>query len=119
MKSIPASSARWMMRIDSSWSVSPQAPNIIAPGHRLLTGTPVFPRYRVCIRFSLSTSPGSAVQDVLGDGDRGHRPGPPGVEGEVDDDLLELLVGYAVLARAGQVSAELFGAAVGDQRRDG
>jgi hypothetical protein len=31
MKLIPASSARWMMRVESSWSVLPQAPNIIVP----------------------------------------------------------------------------------------
>src|SRR3954449_777001 len=37
MKLIPASSAPWMMRIESSWSVLPQAPNIIAPRHRGLT----------------------------------------------------------------------------------
>ena len=31
MKLIPASSALWMMRIESSWSGLPMAPNIIAP----------------------------------------------------------------------------------------
>jgi hypothetical protein len=30
-KLMPASKARWMMRIESSWSVLPQAPN--EPGH--------------------------------------------------------------------------------------
>jgi hypothetical protein len=30
MKLIPASSAAWMIRIESSWSGLPQAPNIIA-----------------------------------------------------------------------------------------
>src|SRR3954447_15710611 len=50
MKLIPASSARWMMRIDSSWSVLPQAPNIIAPRHSGLTLTPVLPRWRVSTR---------------------------------------------------------------------
>src|SRR4051812_36480259 len=44
MKLMPASSARWMMRIDSSWSVSPHAPNIIAPRQSGLTLTPVRPR---------------------------------------------------------------------------
>src|SRR3954454_21185384 len=46
MKLIPASSARWMIRIESSWSVLPQAPNIIAPRHRGLTFTPVRPSGR-------------------------------------------------------------------------
>src|SRR5213596_1264940 len=46
MKLIPASSARWMIRTDSSWSGLPHAPNIIAPRHRLLTETPVRPRGR-------------------------------------------------------------------------
>jgi hypothetical protein len=45
----PASSVRWMMRMLSSWSLVPHSPNIIAPRHRLLTETPVFPRYRVCM----------------------------------------------------------------------
>src|SRR4051794_25033917 len=35
-----------MMRIDWSWSGSPQAPNIIAPRHSLLTETPVRPSGR-------------------------------------------------------------------------
>src|SRR5450755_698840 len=35
-----------MMRIDASWSVSPQAPNIIAPRHRGETLTPVPPSAR-------------------------------------------------------------------------
>src|SRR6188472_2543488 len=46
-KLIPASSARWMMRIDSSWSALPQAPNIIAPRQRGLTLTPVCPSVRL------------------------------------------------------------------------
>src|SRR4051812_36691176 len=44
MKLMPASSARWMIAIDLSWSVSPQAPNIIAPRQSGLTWTPVVPR---------------------------------------------------------------------------
>src|SRR3954454_522777 len=43
---MPASSAAWMMRIDSSWSGLPHEPNIIAPRHSLLTETPVRPRGR-------------------------------------------------------------------------
>src|SRR3954453_17412709 len=43
---MPASSAAWMIRIESSWSGLPQAPNIIAPRHSGLTLTPVLPRLR-------------------------------------------------------------------------
>src|SRR5918998_5417210 len=46
MKLTPASSALWMIRIDSSWSVSPQDPNIIAPRQSGLTLTPVRPSAR-------------------------------------------------------------------------
>jgi hypothetical protein len=46
MKVIPASRAAWMIRIESLWSGLPQAPNIIAPRHSLLTETPVRPRLR-------------------------------------------------------------------------
>src|SRR3954451_19819775 len=49
MKLIPASSARWMIRIESSWSVLPQAPNIIAPRQSGLTCTPVLPSVRYSI----------------------------------------------------------------------
>src|SRR5215216_795944 len=49
MKLIPASSAAWMMRIDSSWSVFPQSPNIIAPRQSGLTLTPMLPRLRSCM----------------------------------------------------------------------
>src|SRR5918995_1017123 len=46
MKLIPAPRAAWMIRIDSSWSGLPQAPNIIAPRQNLLTETPVRPSGR-------------------------------------------------------------------------
>jgi hypothetical protein len=46
MKLIPASSARWMMRVESSWSVLPQAPNIIVPRQSFETWTPVRPSGR-------------------------------------------------------------------------
>src|SRR4051794_6304810 len=49
MKLIPASSARWMIRIESSWSVFPHAPNIMAPRHSGLTWTPVLPSMRYSI----------------------------------------------------------------------
>src|SRR5215218_1192408 len=45
-KLMPASSARWMMRIESSWSVLPQAPNIIVPRQSFETWTPVRPSGR-------------------------------------------------------------------------
>src|SRR3954454_2027973 len=38
-----------MMRIESSWSRLPQAPNIIVPRHSLLTETPVPPSSRYSI----------------------------------------------------------------------
>src|SRR4051812_46710473 len=49
MKLMPASSAAWMMRMDSSWSLLPQSPNIIAPRQSGLTFTPVLPRLRSCM----------------------------------------------------------------------
>src|SRR3954452_10784225 len=49
MKLIPASSARWTMAMDSSWSGLPQAPNIIAPRQSGLTLTPVRPSVRSCM----------------------------------------------------------------------
>src|SRR5436190_6491162 len=49
MKLIPASSARWMIRMDSSWSVLPHSPNIIAPRQSGLTLTPVVPKLRSCM----------------------------------------------------------------------
>src|SRR3954452_20249216 len=49
MKLIPASRAAWMIRIDSSWSLLPQSPNIIAPRQSGLTLTPVTPRLRSCM----------------------------------------------------------------------
>src|SRR5664279_5998696 len=47
MKLIPASRARWMMRIDSPWSGLPHSPNIMAPRQSGLTLMPVRPRVRV------------------------------------------------------------------------
>src|SRR5277367_2113129 len=49
MKLMPASSARWMIASESSWSVLPHAPNIIAPRHSGLTLTPVAPSLRCSI----------------------------------------------------------------------
>jgi hypothetical protein len=41
---MPASSAVWIIRADSSWSVLPMVPNIIAPSANSLTDMPVPPR---------------------------------------------------------------------------
>src|SRR6476619_7359770 len=49
MKLMPASSAAWMMRTDSPWSVLPHSPNIIAPRQSGLTFTPVVPSSRSCM----------------------------------------------------------------------
>src|SRR3954454_7047660 len=51
MKLMPASSAAWMMRMDSAWSVLPQAPNIIVPRQSGETWTPVRPsgRCSMCV----------------------------------------------------------------------
>jgi hypothetical protein len=45
-KLMPASSAAWMIRVQSSWSGLPTAPNIIAPRHWTLTSMPVPPSVR-------------------------------------------------------------------------
>ena len=49
MKLIPASSALWMILIESSWSVLAHPPNIMAPRQRGLTLRPVRPRVRSSI----------------------------------------------------------------------
>jgi len=46
MQLMPASTARWMIRTDSSWSGLPQAPNIMVPRQSWLTWTPVVPSGR-------------------------------------------------------------------------
>src|SRR3954452_7124535 len=51
-KLIPASSARWMMRMESARSSLPQGPNIIAPRQSGLTWTPVRPSGRNCMEKS-------------------------------------------------------------------
>ena len=57
MKLMPESSAWWIMRIDSSWSAVPQAPNIMAPRHKGLTFTPVRPSVRYSIGLMVATHP--------------------------------------------------------------
>src|SRR5688500_16246285 len=53
MKLRPASSARWMIRIDSFSSLLPQSPNIMAPRQSGLTYMPVRPRVRCSIAETL------------------------------------------------------------------
>src|SRR4051812_43282663 len=65
MTLIPASRARWMIRIESARSSLPQGPNIIAPRHRELTCTPVRPSGRNCMRDSfIRVRPACAVLAV-------------------------------------------------------
>src|SRR6476660_151098 len=69
MKLIPASSARWMMRVLSARSSLPQGPNIIAPRHKGLTCTPVRPRgrYSMLVSFTLFRLRGSGFGDDHGE----------------------------------------------------
>ena len=46
-----------MIAIDLSWSVSPQAPNIMAPRHSGLTLTPVWPSARSSMAVETSGLP--------------------------------------------------------------
>src|SRR5919199_901216 len=71
MKLIPASSAAWMIRIESSWSGLPHSPNIIAPRQSELTSTPVRPRSRYSTRETL------LVDLTCGDGHEGRRDRAP------------------------------------------
>src|SRR3954454_8102585 len=64
-----------MMRIDSSWSVLPQAPNIIVPRQRFETWTPVRPSVRSCMRSSL-----------LAGGSRAMSVSRPGYSAGADDE---------------------------------
>src|SRR5205814_6964718 len=68
MKLIPASSARWMIRIDSSWAELPQAPKFIVPRQSGLTWTPVAPSGRYFMRSSLS----AGLQAARSAADLGH-----------------------------------------------
>src|SRR3954471_210420 len=73
MKLIPRSSAVWMMRIDSSWSVLPHSPNIIAPRQSGLTLTPVVPRLRSCMAPNLVDRCEAGLKSVA----RGAKVEPP------------------------------------------
>src|SRR5215208_4765636 len=95
MKLTPASSARWMMRMLSSWSLVPQSPNIMVPRHRLLTDTPVRPSGRCSIGCSLShhSTLGHACRRV------GGRSG-------LDEHLQGLAVGHGAVAVRHLVEAD-------------
>src|SRR4051794_13007274 len=70
MKLIPPSRAAWMIRTESSWSVLPQAPNIIAPRHSGLTCMPVRPSGRCSIGRSLRGCPQGGRQPLAAALDR-------------------------------------------------
>src|SRR5512139_1262691 len=95
MKLMPASSARSMIAIDLSWSVSPHAPNIIAPRHIGLTFTPVVPSSRssmsdtLQIGFSAPRDAGMAFIPVRRRADEPRRPAV------IDVRVPELDHGYA------------------------
>src|ERR1017187_80289 len=128
MKLIPASSARWMIRMLSSCSLLPQSPNIIAPRHSLLTETPVRPS-GLCSIIAPSVVNGSRAaaatparwgwsarlccgtdEDLVerhaprpGDGEHDDFRDVLGPDGEVLDELLRGLLGLG----AGNVVGEL------------
>src|SRR3954466_5966784 len=66
MKLIPASSAAWMIRVDSSWSALPHWPNIIAPRQSGLTFTPVVPKLRSCMAPHLVDRREPCIESVAG-----------------------------------------------------
>src|SRR3954467_3750628 len=66
MKLMPASSAAWRIRIDSSWSALPHWPNIIAPRQSGLTFTPVLPKLRRCMAAHLVDRREPRLESVAG-----------------------------------------------------
>src|SRR4051794_763680 len=114
---MPASSARWMIRTESSWSVLPQAPNIIAPRHSGLTCTPVRPSGRISISGTLRPGlerPDEAVRVVgvlvrLAVHEEGRRAAHTAVDRalEVLVDAPGQLVGAHVAREAVEIEAEL------------
>src|SRR4051794_21514208 len=66
MKLMPASSAAWRIRIDSSWSALPHWPNIIAPRQSGLTFTPVLPKLRSCMAAHLVDRREPRLESVAG-----------------------------------------------------
>src|ERR1700733_15102039 len=68
-----------MMRIESSWSGLPQAPNIIVPRQRFDTWTPVRPRVRysmvVSLTLSVTSGGASGLRDLAAERLQGDRVG--------------------------------------------
>src|SRR5215204_2031159 len=62
---------------------------------------------------------GLFLEDFLRDPDGKHRPRPPGVEGQVGDDLDEIGLREAVLPGPVQVARELLRVSAGGERGDG
>src|SRR6478736_4267167 len=111
MKFRPASSALWMIRIDSSWSLLPQSPNIMAPRQSGLTYVPVRPRVRCSIGQTLL--PGHRALPRGGGDDGGGEPagvgegearGGVGVGDRVDGDLAVEADADDVVAAGGEVA---------------
>src|SRR5215213_3985670 len=100
MKLTPASSARWMMRMDSSWSLLPQSPNIMAPRQSGLTYMPVRPRVRCSIAETLLPAGAPRGSARRGGGRGGDADGVVAAGGEVagDGQLLGRAVGDPQLA---------------------
>src|SRR4051794_2630850 len=74
---------------------------------------------RMVVFLSLGRGGSVAAEGLRGDGHRGEGLRPAGVEGQVRDELDELLLGDTVVLRVPQVEGELFGVAAGEQGGDG
>src|SRR6266567_1254219 len=91
----------------AAWST---APRMVIPFFRAVSGG---------VPGSAPHGWSAGAEDLLGDGHRGHRLRPAGIEGQVGDGLDELLLGGAVVLGVLQMEGELLGVAAGSQRRDG
>src|SRR3954451_22190387 len=109
MKLMPPSSAAWMIRTDSSWSLLPQSPNIIAPRQSGLTLTPVVPRLRSCMAPHLVDRREPGLEPVAG-GAQVQAPDASAFGPGESRRLLDLVVEPArpVAQRLGVVVAEAF-----------
>src|SRR6476659_9909558 len=107
-KLMPESSAAWMMRTDSSWSVLPHSPNIIAPRHSGLTLTPVLPRLRSYMRPHLVDRREARVEAVARRA-QVEAPDPHALGARQPDRLVEVVVESLrpVLERLRVVGAEV------------
>src|SRR5690242_19261114 len=130
MKLIPASSARWMIRIDSFSSLLPQSPNIMAPRQSGLTYMPVRPSVRCSIGSTLLPTElrrgavlprlravfrGDGGVDAAGVGEEERRPGVPLGDGVDGGGRVEADADHGVAA-GGEVARdrELLGRGAGD-----